>query len=98
MRVSGISSYAQHSVSAVRSVPVANEVARPQAHTQVGTIARQRQTATPRSVLSQDEKQLFAQLFPDYAHQLRDGVGFNRQGQLEQVRSGTVGQLFDARA
>lgn len=98
MRVSGIGTYTQHSVSAVRSASVVNNVARSQTSAQAGSIAVPRQTATPRSVLSQDEKQLFAQLFPDYAQQLRDGVGFNRQGQLEQVRSGAIGQLFDGRA
>lgn len=98
MRVSGISSYTQHSISAVRSAPVASEVARSQTNAQVGSVARQKHTATPRSVLSQDEKQLFAQLFPDYASQLRDGAGFNRNGQLEQGRAIVTGQLFDARA
>ena len=95
MRVSGISTYVQQ-VSSVRSAPAPRETQRTQTGETTSPV-RQRQSPTPQSVLSHDEQTFFAQLFPEYASQMRSGVQFNRQGQLQQARS-NVGVLFDGRA
>ncbi len=95
MRVSGISTYVQQA-SSVRSAPATRETQRAQT-SETASPVRQRQSPTPQSVLSQDEQRFFAQLFPEYASQMRSGVQFNSQGQLQQMRS-SIGVLFDGRA
>lgn len=95
MRVSGVSTYVQQ-VATVRPTQSPREATGIRSTTASSSI-RQKQTLTPQSVLSQDEQQFFAQLFPEYALQQRSGVQFNRQGQLQRTGGG-LGSLFDGRA
>lgn len=96
MRVSGVSTYVQQ-IAPVRPTQAPREATAARAADSAPSPVRQKKMPTPQSVLSQDEQQFFAQLFPEYALQQRSGVQFNRQGQLQRAGTGP-GLLFDGRA